>query len=201
MWLIVFFFLIIIVGFPIALALGVVPAGYVLITGEYPLTIVPFMMYERVNNFSLIAIPLFIFGGNVISKIGVTEKLIAFSNEIVGRLRGGLSHVNVLVSTLFGGLNGSAVGDAAAVGSIIIKPMIKTGFPPGYSAAVTAISGTISSIIPPSIPFILYTAAVPEVSIGALFIGGIVPGVMMCFGQCVDGGRHMATNRPQANLQ
>jgi len=181
------FLILIFLGLPIALALGVVPFGYFLITGEYHFTLLASQMYAAIDNFTLIAVPLFILGGAVITRVGLTERLVEFSNELVGRFTGGLSHINVLVSTLFGGLNGSAVGDAAAVGSLLIKPMIKMGFGRGFSAAVTAASGTISGIIPPSIPFIIYATAVPGVSIGALFIGGIVPGILVCVFQCLAG--------------
>lgn len=187
MILFIIFLVLIFLGLPIALALGVVPFGYFLITEEYPLTLLACQMYAALDNFTLIAVPLFILGGAVITRVGVTEKLVNFSNEMVGRLTGGLSHINVLVSTLFGGLNGSAVGDAAAVGSILIKPMVNMGFGRAFSAAVTAASGTISGIIPPSIPFIIFATAVPGVSIGALFIGGIVPGVLVCVFQCLAG--------------
>ena len=181
------FLFLIVIGFPIAMAIGIVVMGYDIIWREFPLTMIPYKMFDIMDNFCLIAVPIFILGGVLVTKIGITEKLIVISNQMVGRITGGMSHVNVLVSTLFGGLNGSAVGDAAAVGSILIKPMKKMGFSSGYSAAVTAASGTISAIIPPSIPFIVYASVVSEVSIGALFIGGIVPGVMICVAQCFAG--------------
>jgi len=174
-------------GIPIAIAMGMVPFGYVIISGDFPITMLSYKMFDAIDNFCLIAVPLFILGGNLITQIGMTQKLVAFSNELVGRITGGLSHVNVVVSTLFGGLNGSAVGDAAAVGSILIKPMREAGFSKAYSAAVTAASGTISGIIPPSVPFIIFATAVPHMSIGALFVGGIVPGVMVCLLQCLAG--------------
>jgi len=187
MLLFVIFLFLIAIGIPIAISMGMTPMAYNIFTRECPFKIISYMMFDAIDNFSLIAIPLFILGGNLITKVGVTEALVEFSGEIIGRVRGGLSHVNVIVSTLFGGLNGSAVGDAAAVGAILIKPMKKMGFSAAYSAAVTSASGTISGIIPPSIPFIIYASVVPEVSVGALFIGGILPGVLICLGQCISG--------------
>jgi len=181
------FLLLITLGMPIALSMGMVPLGYNIIVGKYPFSIFPYKMFDVIYNFCLIAVPLFILGGNLVTKIGVTERLVIFSNELVGRIRGGMSHVNIVVSTIFGGLNGSAVGDAAAVGAILIQPMKNMGFSSAYAAAVTAASGTISGIIPPSIPFIIYASAIPDVSIGALFIGGIVPGLLICLGQCLGG--------------
>lgn len=187
MFLFYFFLILISIGFPIALAMGIVPFAYVLITGEFPMKVLPYKMFEVLENFSLIAIPLFLLGGSLVTRIGLTEKLVNFSNELVGRMTGGLSHVNVLVSTIFGGLNGSAVADTAAVGSILIKPMIKMGFSRAYTAAVTACGATISAIIPPSIPFILFCTSVPNISIGALFISGIIPGILICFFMCLAG--------------
>jgi len=181
------FLVLIAIGLPISIAMGMVPFGYLGITHKYPFAILVYKMFDVIDNFCLIAVPLFILGGNLITAIGVTEKLLGFCNEIVGRFRGGLSHVNVLTSTIFGGLNGSAVGDAAAVGSILIRPMKKMGYSGAYAAAVTAASGTISGIIPPSIPFIILASSVPNISIGALFIGGIIPGILICVGQCAAG--------------
>ena len=181
------FFILLAGGFPIAISLGIVPLGYVLSTNEFVTAVVAYKMFDGLDKYTLTAIPLFILGGNLVTSVGLTDRLITFSNELIGRVRGGLSHVNVIVSTMFGGLNGSAVGDAAAVGSILIEPMKRSGFSKGYASAVTACSGTISGIVPPSVPFIIYASVVPGISIGALFIGGILPGIMICFGQCVVG--------------
>lgn len=187
MSLFVLFFVLILIGLPIAVAMGIVPFCYVLLTSVCPVPLLAYKIYDAIDSFSLIAIPLFILGGNLITETGITQRLIVFSNELVGRVRGGLSHVNVVVSTILGGLNGSAVADAAAVGAVLIKPMKAMGMSGSYAAAVTACGGTIAAIIPPSIPFILYAASVPEMSVGALFIGGILPGVLICILMCVAG--------------
>ena len=187
MVLFVLFFVLIALGMPIAIAVGIVALGYNVATGTFPFTIIPYKMFDIINNYSLIAVPIFIFAGALVTRIGVTEKLVELGNELVGRIRGGMSHVNVVASTMFGGLNGSAVGDAAAVGSILIPAMKKHGFSKGYSAAVTAAGGTIAAIIPPSIPMIVFASVVPEISIGALFISGIIPGILICISMCVAG--------------
>ena len=187
MFLFIIFLVLVALGIPIAIALGFVPFGYFLVTAKYPMSVLAYKMYDAIDNFTLIAIPLFILGGNLVTSIGLTEKLVNLCNELVGRIRGGLSHCFVLASTIFGGMNGSAVADTAAMGSLLIKPMIKMGFSRGYAAALAASAGTISALIPPSIPFILFATAVPSMSIGALFIGGILPGILVCIFMIIAG--------------
>lgn len=131
------------------------------------------------KSFVLLAVPLFIVAANIMNAGNITDKLLNFCIAIVGRLRGGMGHVNVVASLIFSGMSGSAVADAAGVGKIIIGMMTKDGrYPQGYAAAITAASATIGPIIPPSIPMVLY-ALVSNASIGALFLAGIVPGLVM----------------------
>jgi tripartite ATP-independent transporter DctM subunit len=184
MLLIVIFLLIIFLGYPVGFALFLMPIGYILITGHHNLDITAFTMYWSLNHFSLLAIPLFIFAGSIINAIGLTDDLVAFSKQLVGRIRGGLAHMNIAVSTLFGGLNGSIVADTATVGSIMIPAMKKEGYSGSFSAAITAASSSIGAIIPPSIAMIIY-ATMTGISIGAMFIGGIFAGILMCFLQMV----------------
>lgn len=131
------------------------------------------------KSFVLLAVPLFIVAANIMNAGTISERLLNFCVAAVGRFRGGLGHVNVVASLIFSGMSGSAVADAAGIGKIIIKMMTKDGrFTPGYAAAITAASATIGPIIPPSIPMVLY-ALVSNTSIGALFLAGILPGLIM----------------------
>lgn len=131
------------------------------------------------SSFVLLAVPLFIVAANIMNAGTISDRLLGFCVSVVGRFRGGLGHVNVVASLIFSGMSGSAVADAAGIGKIIIEMMTKGGrFPRGYAAAITAASATIGPIIPPSIPMVLY-ALVSQSSIGALFLAGIVPGLLM----------------------
>ncbi len=131
------------------------------------------------KSFVLLAVPLFITAANIMNAGTISERLLNFCVAAVGRFRGGLGHVNVVASLIFSGMSGSAVADAAGIGKIIIEMMTKDGrYPRGYAAAITAASATIGPIIPPSIPMVLY-ALVSNTSIGALFLAGILPGLVM----------------------
>jgi len=131
------------------------------------------------RSFILLAVPLFIIAANIMNAGTISDRLLQFCVAAVGRFRGGLGHVNVVASLIFSGMSGSAVADAAGIGKIIIEMMTKGGrYAPGYAAAITAASATIGPIIPPSIPMVLY-ALVSNTSIGALFLAGIVPGLIM----------------------
>lgn len=131
------------------------------------------------KSFVLLAVPLFIVAANIMNAGTISERLLNFCVAVVGRFRGGLGHVNVVASLIFSGMSGSAVADAAGIGKIIIEMMTKEGrYPQGYAAAITAASATIGPIIPPSIPMVLY-ALVSNASIGALFLAGILPGLIM----------------------
>ena len=134
------------------------------------------------NSFVLLAVPLFIFAANVMNAGSISDRLLSFCLAIVGRLRGGLAHVNVVASLIFSGMSGSAIADAAGVGKLIIDMMRREGrYSPGFAAAITAASATIGPIIPPSIPMVLY-ALVSSTSVGFLFLGGVLPGLMMAAG-------------------
>jgi len=131
------------------------------------------------GSFILLAVPLFIVAANIMNAGSISDRLLNFCIAVVGRFRGGLGHVNVVASLIFSGMSGSAIADAAGLGKIIIEMMTKENrFSPGYAAAITAASATIGPIIPPSIPMVLY-ALVSNASIGALFLAGIVPGLVM----------------------
>jgi len=130
------------------------------------------------NSYILLAVPLFIFAASVMNSGTVSERLFDFALAIVGRLRGGLAHVNIIVSVIFSGMSGSAIADAAGPGIVSIRMMQKNGYSAEFSGALTAASSTIGPIIPPSIPLVIY-AMVSSASVGALFLGGVIPGLLM----------------------
>jgi tripartite ATP-independent transporter DctM subunit len=136
------------------------------------------------NSYVLLAVPLFIFAAGVMNSGTVSERLFEFALAIVGRLRGGLAHVNIIVSVIFSGMSGSAIADAAGPGIVSIRMMTKNGYSPEFAGALTAASSTIGPIIPPSIPLVIY-AMVSSASVGALFLGGVVPGLLMALGLMV----------------
>src|SRR5918998_1268769 len=138
-------------------------------------------MYAGTTSFPLLAIPFFILSGNFMNTGGMTERIFKVAHLIVGRVRGGLGHVNVLASMLFAGMSGSAVADAAGLGVVEIKAMKEAGYTARLASTLTAVSSTIGPIIPPSIPFVIY-GSLANVSVGALFLAGIVPGLLMAIG-------------------
>lgn len=169
--------LFIFLGFPIFMALLITGILFVLIGGNsMDLTIIK--MFGSVNSLSLLAIPFFITAGNIIMRAKITDKLVNFADAAVGSFKGGLGHVNVLTSMLFGGIQGSGCADAAAIGGMLIPAMEEQGYDKDYAVAVTAGSSMLSPIIPPSIAFILYSYYT-EVPIGRMFMGGLVPGIII----------------------
>lgn len=172
----------ILVGVPIAGGLALVAAGTMLLTtGPDLLIIFVQRAYAATTSFPLLAIPFFILAGNLMNVGGTTERIFAVANLMIGRIRGGLAHVNVIGSLIFAGMSGSAVADAAGLGVIEIRAMIKQGYTARYSATITAVSSTIGPILPPSIPFVIY-GSLANVSVGALFLAGILPGLLMGLG-------------------
>ncbi len=176
--LIVGFAFFLIIGVPVAFVLGLTPMVALAIQGETPLTLVAQRIFTGMDNPILMAIPFFILAGNLMSRGSMTERLVTFCKILVGGLRGGLAYINVVISMIFAGITGAAVADTSAVGSILIPAMKKEGYDADFAAAVTATSSTIGPVIPPSIPFIVY-GVLGEVSIAALFLAGIVPGLLL----------------------
>ncbi|MCH4563918.1 TRAP transporter large permease [Halomonas sp. EGI 63088] len=168
------------IGVPVAFAI-VAALLYFMAVGEFPyqLAAVATQMFSGINSFALLAIPLFILAGELMNESGITMRIIAFSKILVGRLRGGLAHVNIWASVIFAGLSGSAVADTSALGRVFIPEMEKEGYPRDFAAALTAASSVIGPIIPPSIPVIIYALIVTGVSVPALFLAGIVPGLLL----------------------
>lgn len=167
------------IGAPVALSMIVAALVYLAVGGQDISLAGEQIIQGLYGGFVLLAVPLFVVAANVMNAGTVTERLLDFCVAAVGRFRGGLGHVNVVANLIFSGMSGSAVADAAAIGKIIIDMMTRNGrYPPGYAAAITAAASTIGPIIPPSIPMVLY-ALVSNASIGYLFLGGIVPGLLM----------------------
>jgi tripartite ATP-independent transporter DctM subunit len=152
-----------------------------MVTGDLPyhVRIVATEMFRGLNSFPLLAIPLFILAGELMNESGITSRIIAFANVLVGRLRAGLALVNIWASVIFAGLSGSAVADTSALGRVFIPEMERHGYTRAYAAALTASSSVIGPIIPPSIPVIIYALIVTGVSVPGLFLGGIVPGILL----------------------
>lgn len=164
---------------PIALSMIVAAVVYLALKGQDLGLAAEQMLQGLYDSFVLLAVPLFIIAANIMNAGTISERLLAFCVALVGRFRGGLGYVNIVASLIFSGMSGSAVADAAGIGKIIIEMMTRHGrYSPGYAAAITAASATIGPIIPPSIPMVLY-ALVSDTSIGYLFLGGILPGLLM----------------------
>jgi tripartite ATP-independent transporter DctM subunit len=166
-------------GAPIALSMIGAAIVYLVVSGQDLSLAGEQIIQGLYGSFVILAVPLFIIAGNLMNAGTVSERLLAFCNAIVGRFRGGLGPVNVVVNIILSGMSGSAVADAAAIGKVIIEMMTKDGrYPAGYAAAITAAAATIGPIIPPSIPMVLYSL-ISDASIGYLFLGGVVPGLLM----------------------
>ena len=171
--------LLIFLGVPIALALGLTSVGFYVLLGDFQiLAMLPQRMFSATTGFTLLAIPFFILAGTLMNTGGITERIFRFANACVGHVRGGLGQVNVLASLFFSGMSGAAVADAAGLGQVEMKAMADKGYDPEFSAAITAASSTIGPVFPPSIPFVLY-ASITGVSVSKLFLAGVVPGVLM----------------------
>lgn len=167
------------IGMPIGYAIIVGALVYLGVAGQDLALVGEQILQGLFNSFVLLAVPLFIVAANIMNAGTISERLLQFCVAAVGRFRGGLGHVNVVASLIFSGMSGSAVADAAGIGKIIIEMMTKGGrYSRGYAAAITAASATIGPVIPPSIPMVLY-ALVSNTSIGFLFLGGIIPGLVM----------------------
>lgn len=166
------------IGMEIAWAIGFASMAYILLSGNVPLVQMAQGMTEGVDQFILVGIPLFILAGELMNKAGVTQRLIAVASAFVGHLHGGLANVGVWANFIMSGISGSSLADAAATGTVLVPEMTRRGFPPAFSSAVIASAATVGPIIPPSIVFVLLGAIV-DVSIGRLFIGGLLPGFIM----------------------
>ncbi|MEL7218077.1 MAG: TRAP transporter large permease [Pseudomonadota bacterium] len=168
----------IMLGAPVGFVMILIPVVYILITDAAPMILIPSQMFQAIDSVPLTAIPFFMLTGELMTSATITDRLVNLSQKIIGRMRGSMAQANVLVSMFFAGMNGSVVADTATVGSLLVPGMKKAGYPPEFAAAITAVSSTIGGIIPPSIMMIVLANA-GGISIGALFAGGIVPGLLV----------------------
>lgn len=180
------FFLTILMGIPIAFAVGLAALGAV-IYANIPVFVVFQRMFGGVDSFSLLAIPFFIFMGNIMDKGGIARRIVGFANIIIGQIRGGLAAVNVLASMFFAGISGSAVADTSSIGAMLIPMMNEEGYERNFTVAVTVTSSTIGLIIPPSNTMILYSFVAGGVSIAELFAAGYIPGILVGIGLMIVG--------------
>jgi len=165
-------------GLPIALAMMLASLLYIWVSGTIPPLTVVHRMVGGVDSFPLLAVPFFILAGNLMNSAGITNRIYNFALALVGWLKGGLGHVNVVGSVVFAGMSGTAIADAGGLGTIEIKAMKDHGYPTEFALGITAASATLGPIIPPSLPLVIYGVQA-NVSIGKLFVAGIVPGVLM----------------------
>jgi TRAP-type C4-dicarboxylate transport system permease large subunit len=165
-------------GLPVAIAMAGSSLLYILLSGNLPPFAVVHRMIGGIDSFPLLAVPFFILAGNLMNNAGVTNRIYNFALALVGWLKGGLGHVNVVGSVIFAGMSGTAIADAAGLGTVEIKAMKDHGYDLEFAVGVTAASATLGPIIPPSLPFVIY-AMMANVSVGALFLAGILPGVLM----------------------
>jgi len=172
------------IGVPIFFGLGISSLFALIFNGNIPLVVISQKMWASVDNFALLAIPFFILAGGIMEKGGVSKRIIAFASALFGKITGGLGFVAIASSMLFAALSGSTPATVAAVGGMIIPEMKERKYDSTFAAALHACAGTIGVIIPPSITMIIY-AVIAEASVGKLFIGGIVPGILMGIGLMV----------------
>ncbi len=172
------FILLLLLGLPVTFVMGLTVFINYLVEGVIPATVIPQRMFAGATIYSLLAIPFFIFAGNLMNSSGITQRVIDISRVFVGTIRGGLAIVNVIASMFFGGVSGAANADTAAIGQVLIPAMKKEGYDAEFSAAITVASSVVGPVIPPSIAAVTY-GVLAEVSIGALFMAGAVPGILL----------------------
>lgn len=185
-WILILMLVLFLAAMPIVFAVGLVSVIYAAYVADVPLSIVPQQLISGIDSFVLLAIPLFLLTGGIMGEAGITQRLLRFSEALVGWMRGGLGQVNVLTNVFMAGISGSGLADAAATGSALIPLMEKRGYSTAFAAAVTGAASCIGPIIPPSIIMVVI-GGLTSASVGRMFLGGIVPGLMLglAFGVCV----------------
>lgn len=176
---IILFIVLLVIGVPIALMLGLCSLIPLMVAHKIPAIVVAQKLFNGIDSFPMTAIPFFILAADLMSGGGITDRLMKFSNAMLGHLRGGLAHVTVLLSMLFAGISGSALADAAGPGAVMMRIMKEAGYDEDFSGALAAVAAIIGPIIPPSIIMVVYAITEPSVSIAALFIAGIIPGALI----------------------
>jgi len=184
LFLLLFFIIFIMVGVPICYALGISSILFLMSTNPEFITMVPQRIWAGTNIYVMIALPLFILAGELMNSGGITRRIIDFSLFTVKPINGGLGEVNVFASMIFGGISGSSVADTSAIGSVMIPQMVKKGYDRGFSAGITVASSTMGMIIPPSVPMLTYSM-ISGASVGALFMAGLIPGILIGLSQII----------------
>ena len=185
-WLVIVFVITLLIGVPVAFCLGIAGVVFMLITHEGSLMTIPTSVFGAIDSFILMAIPLFVMTGFLADRAGILPGLVKLADALVGHLRGGLAHVNIVASMFFAGVSGLALADTAAIGSMLIPPMIKQGYDRTFTAVVTASSSLVGPIIPPSVAMVLYAfIAGGDVSVAGLFLAGAIPGIVLGLGMMV----------------
>ncbi|MCZ7659575.1 MAG: TRAP transporter large permease [Xanthobacteraceae bacterium] len=167
------------VGLPIAVTMGLAGLLALVVDGKLSLLSVPQRFFNGINSFALLAIPFFILAADLMTACGITTSILRFTNTMVGHIRGGLGHVNVMTNMIFAGISGSALADAAGPGAVLMRMMQRAGYERHYAAALSAAAATIGPIIPPSIIMVIYALTDARVTVAGLFVAGIVPGLML----------------------
>jgi tripartite ATP-independent transporter DctM subunit len=182
-YLFIAFFLTILLGVPVAFCLGIGALAFLLITGRESLLIIPTLMFSGIDSFPLMAIPFFIMAGDLAERSGILPNLVDLAKALVGHLRAGLAHVSIVTEMFLSGVTGTAVGDAAAIGSIFIPSMVREGYDRKFAAVLTASASIMGPLIPPSVGMLIYSFVQGgTVSVAALFLAGVVPGVLVGVG-------------------
>jgi len=182
---IIFFIIFLIIGFPVAFAMLFSSTLYIIFSGNLDFIYVAQKMTSSLISFPLLAIPFFVLAGSLMNEVRVGEKLFNFANSLIGHVKGGLAHVNILASFIFAGMSGSSTADAGGLGLVEIEAMNKAKYPPAFSAGISAASSAIGPIVPPSVMLVLYGVA-SSTSVGKLFLGGIIPGVLMAVSMMIQ---------------
>jgi tripartite ATP-independent transporter DctM subunit len=179
-WALLLFFVGIAIAVPIAFALGFAAVAYLAVSGQANLNVVPTIMFGAMDSFPLLAIPFFIMAGDLMGRCGMLDRLIDFAKALVGPVRASLAHVTIVSSMVFGGVTGVSLADAAAVGNTLIPGMVKEGYPRPFAAAITAASCVMGAIIPPSVAMLIIAYLYGgKLSVGRLFLSGVVPGILI----------------------
>jgi tripartite ATP-independent transporter DctM subunit len=201
--LLISFAVFLLLGVPVAFAMGLSALTALLLAGQISLMLIPQRLVVALDSFSLMAVPLFILAGQLMNTGGITVRIIRFSEILVGHIRGGLSHVNVMASMIFSGVSGSATADAAGIGAVLIPSMVKKGYDEDWAVSITASSSTIGPIIPPSILMVIY-GSMTRLSIGKLFLSGLIPGLLVGLSLMVMGYilavRRKQSSQPRSSL-
>lgn len=182
-YLFISFFVTILLGVPVAFSLGFAALAFLLITGRESLLIIPTLMFSGIDSFPLMAIPFFVMAGDLAERSGILPNLVKLAKALVGHWRAGLAHVSIVTEMFLSGVTGTAVGDAAAIGSIFIPSMVREGYDRRFAAVLTASASIMGPLIPPSVGMLIYSFVQGgTVSVAALFLAGVVPGVLVGIG-------------------